>query len=66
MTVTVPAHIKANQIAEIILMVREQPVDYTNKVQAMKAAAIDELFLQDLNEVSSDFQSVDADWPSSS
>jgi hypothetical protein len=62
-TVTVPPHIRANQIAELILMVGEQPDDYANKIQAMKAAASDELFLQDLKEVSADFQVVDAaDW----
>ena len=62
-TIIVPPHIKANQMAELILMVRERSGDYANKVQAMKAAEGDEIFLQDLKQIAADFQAVDAaDW----
>ena len=63
LTVTVPPHIEANQMAELILMVKARSGDYANRIQAMKDAESDELFLQDLKEVSADFQAVDAaDW----
>lgn len=62
-TVAVPPHIKPNQMAEVILMVKDHPQNYAANVQAMKAAASDDLFMRDLKEVATDSQAVDSgDW----
>ena len=63
-TVQVPSHIPTNQAAELILMVKSPSADRAAKIETMKGAMQDELFVEDLRQISRDFSTVDLhDWP---
>jgi hypothetical protein len=57
--VKIPQHIPENELVEIIMIVRTQQTEFTQKINALKAAMRDELFLQDLQKVSQDFEVTD-------
>jgi len=61
--ITIPDHVPENDLVEIILFFRKKSEDFDDKINALKGAMKDELFLNDLKEVSEDFKKVDLqDW----
>ncbi len=57
--IKIPAHIPENDPVEIIMFFRRKPEDYDSKINELKNAMKDKLFLSDLREVSEDFKNVD-------
>ncbi len=57
--IQIPRHIPENEIVEIILLVRKKKDDFDLKIDELKSAMSDELFLSDLKEVSKDFETID-------
>ena len=57
--IKIPDHIPENHPVEIIMFIRKNPEDYNNKINELKNAMKDKLFLSDLRAVSEDFKNVD-------
>ena len=57
--IKIPDHVPENDPVEIILFFRNKSKDFDDKINALKGAMKDELFLSDLKEVSEDFEAVD-------
>lgn len=64
--IAIPQYVPENYPVEIVLIVKEHQDDFERKINQLKTAVNDELFLKDLEEVSSDFQMIDLeDWKES-
>jgi len=62
-SIKIPPYVPENDLVEIILILRKKPDDFERKINELKAAMNDELFLSDLREVSEDFEKIDlAEW----
>ena len=59
--IKVPRYIPENEIAEVILIIRKKPDSFKQKISELKEAMRDDLFLDDLREISEDFKAVDLD-----
>lgn len=57
--VRIPDHVPENDPVEIIMFFRKKPEDYNIKINELKNAMKDKLFLNDLKEASEDFENVD-------
>jgi hypothetical protein len=57
--ITIPEYVPDDYPVEIILVVKDKQDNFNMKINQLKAAVNDEIFLKDLEEVSSDFQTVD-------
>jgi len=57
--IKVPLYIPENEIAEVILIIRKKPDSFKQKISELKEAMRDDLFLDDLREISEDFKAVD-------
>ena len=57
--IRIPEHVPENYPVEIIMFFRKKPEDYDKKINELKNAMKDKLFLSDIREVSEDFESVD-------
>ncbi len=57
--IKIPDHVPENDPVEIIIFFRKQTEDYNNKINELKNATQDNLFLSDLREVSEDLKYVD-------
>ncbi len=57
--VRIPDHVPENDPVEIIIFFRKKPEDYNIKINELKNAMKDKLFLNDLKEASEDFENVD-------
>ena len=63
--IKIPMHVPENELVEIIMIVGTQRTKFEQKINALKAAARDPLFIDDLQEISQDFEDVDLeDWDS--
>lgn len=61
--IKIPQYIPENELVEIILIIRKKTEDFKQKIDALKAAINDPLFLSDLKEVSQEFEAIDIeDW----
>jgi predicted metal-dependent hydrolase len=61
--IKVPQHVPENELVEIIMIIRKKTEDYKQKIDELKAAMNDKLFLSDLKEVSEEFEAIDIeDW----
>lgn len=61
--IKIPQYIPENELVEIILILRRRPLDFERKINDLKSAMNDELFLSDLREVSEEFEKIDfEDW----
>ena len=61
--IKIPQYIPENDLVEIILILRNKPNDFERKINELKTAMNDELFLSDLSEVSEEFEKIDfAEW----
>lgn len=59
--IKIPAHVPENEPVEIIMFLREKHKDYDNKINELKNAMQDELFLKDMKEIDEDFKNIDLD-----
>ena len=50
--IKVPRYIPENAIAEVILIIRKKPDSFKQKISELKEAMRDDLFLDDLREIS--------------
>ena len=58
--VKIPQHIPENELVEVIVIgLGTQQTDFEQKINALKAAMRDKLFLSDLQNISKDFEAVD-------
>jgi len=57
--IRIPQYVPENDLVEIILILRKKPDDFEQKLNKLKTAMNDKLFLSDLREVSEDFESID-------
>jgi hypothetical protein len=58
--VKIPQHIPENELVEVIVIgLGTQRTDFDQKINALKAAMRDKLFLSDLRNLSKDFEAVD-------
>ncbi|VVB87382.1 Uncharacterised protein [uncultured archaeon] len=57
--VKVPQEVPENEAVEVILIIKKRQDSFKEKIRELKKAAKDELFLEDLKEISEDFRSVD-------
>ena len=65
--ITLPDHVSENQNVEVILLIGTEDNEKQRKIAMMKEAMSDQLFLDDLKEVSEDFAHLDTeDWESES
>ncbi|NAS88325.1 hypothetical protein C4E24_01070 [ANME-1 cluster archaeon AG-394-G21] len=59
--IKVPLYIPENEIAEVILIIRKTHDSFKQKISELKEAMREDLFLDDLIEISEDFKAVDLD-----
>jgi len=57
--IKIPDHVPENDPVEIIIFFRNKTEDYNNKINELKNATQDKLFLDDLRMVSEDLKYVD-------
>ena len=61
--IKIPQYVPENDLVEIILIVKKKHNDFKQKINELKTAMNDKLFLSDLKEVSEEFESIDlAEW----
>ncbi len=61
--IKIPSYVRENEVVEIILILRKKSNDFQHKLQELKTAMEDEIFLSDLKEVSDEFEKIDfEDW----
>lgn len=59
--IRIPQYIPENELVEIILIIKKQPDDFKRKINELKTAMNDELFLSDLREISEEFEKIDVE-----
>lgn len=57
--IKLPHYIPENDLVEIILLLRKKPNDFEWKINELKTAMNDALFLSDLRQVSEEFEKID-------
>ncbi len=59
--IKIPQNIPENQTVEVILIIKKQQKDFKQKINELKYAEKDEIFQEDLKEISKDFESIDSE-----
>ena len=57
--VKIPQHIPENELVEVIMLVGQHQTEFNQKINVLKTAMSDPLFLSDLQTVAQDFEAVD-------
>ncbi len=57
--IKVPQYLLKNEIVEVILIIKKRSDNFDQKIDELRNAMKDELFLSDLKEVSEDFDTID-------
>lgn len=57
----IPQYVPENEIMEVILIIKKMPDGFKQKIEELKEAVKDDLFLDDLRDVSEDFRTVDSE-----
>lgn len=57
--IKIPGHIAEDELMEVILLVKERDRTFIDKIEKLKQAAKDPLFLKDMEEVNRDFSDAD-------
>lgn len=57
--IKIPRHVPENEIMEVILIIKERPSGFQQKIEELKEAAKDNLFLDDIIAISEDFRAID-------
>jgi hypothetical protein len=58
--IKIPQNILENETVEVILIIEDRETKFRHKINEMKKAVKDERFMEDLREVSKDFEAVDS------
>ncbi|GFO95837.1 hypothetical protein ig2599ANME_0018 [groundwater metagenome] len=59
--IKIPLNIPENETVEVILIIENRQAKFKHKINEMKKAVNDERFMEDLREVSKDFEAVDSE-----
>ena len=59
--IKIPQNIPENETVEVILIIENRQEKFRHKINEMKKAVKDERFMNDLREVSKDFEAVDSE-----
>jgi len=57
--IKVPMEFPENETVEVILIMKKRQDSFRERIRELKIAAKDNLFLEDLGEISEDFRSID-------
>ena len=57
--IKIPYYIPENEVVEVFLIVKKKPAAFKQKVEELKEAVRDKVFLDDLRDVSEDFKALD-------
>ena len=57
--IKIPSYIPENEVVEVILIIKKSQDSFKQKINELKEAMKDDRFLDDLREVSEDFEAVD-------
>ena len=57
--IKIPQYMPENDLVEVILILKKKPDDFEEKISEIKTAMKDDLFLNDLNEISEEFETID-------
>ena len=61
MGIKIPQYVPENETVEVISIIKKMPDSFKQKVEELKEAVRDDLFLDDLIDVSEDFITVDSE-----
>ena len=59
--IKIPQYVPENETVEVILIIKKRPDSFKQKIEELKEAVKDNLFLGDLIDVSEDFMAVDSE-----
>lgn len=59
--IKIPQNIPENETVEVILIIENRQTKFRQKINEMKKAVKDERFMEDLRNVSKDFEAVDSE-----
>ena len=59
--IKIPQYLPENETVEVILIIKKMPDSFKQKIEELKEAVRDNLFLDDLIDVSEDFITVDSE-----
>jgi len=59
--IKVPQNIPENETVEVILIIKERQETFRKRINELKYAANDRLFLEDISDISKDFEPVDSE-----
>jgi hypothetical protein len=59
--IKIPQYVPENETVEVILIIRKMPDSFKQKIEELKEAVRDNLFLDDIADVSEDFMTVDSE-----
>lgn len=57
--IKVPEYLSENEVLEVILIVKKKSDDFNRKINNLKEAMMDKSFLDDLIDISEDFEKMD-------
>lgn len=57
--IKIPQDVPENEIMEVILIIKKRPNSFKQKIEELKEAVRDNLFLDDLRDIAEDFKSTD-------
>ena len=59
--IRVPQNIPENETVEVILIIKERQKKFKQRIKELKYASKDNIFLEDMQEISRDFEPVDSE-----
>lgn len=59
--IKVPSNIPVNETVEVILVINDKQNNFKQKINALKSAVRDNLFIEDMGNVSKDFENIDSE-----
>lgn len=59
--IRVPQNIPENETVEVILIIKERQKNFIQRINELKYASKDNIFLEDMQEISRDFEPVDSE-----
>lgn len=59
--IKVPQNIPENETVEVILIIKKKQEDFNQKINELRNAVKDDLFMGDIKEISKDFGAVDSE-----
>lgn len=59
--IKVPSNIPENETVEVILIVNDRQSKFEKRINELKSAVKDNLFMEDMDEISKDFEIIDSE-----